>query len=156
MRIPAAWKVSNSEEALDLIPDAGNSKVRMARFPEAKPFTIDDAGGRDLSALAASQLPSDAKNVVPLPVEINPLPLFGWKTLEATCRYDYFGQIMRRSVMYLSMLPGRVVQLTVIAPDADFDKVHKQARQIMGSWFEPTRDLPPDLLQKREEAAPGS
>ena len=62
---------------------------------------------------------------------------------------------MRRSLMYINMLPGRVVQLSVVAAEADFDQVHKAGRQILSSWFEPSRVLPPDLQKKYETAAGG-
>ena len=148
LRILSTWKVFNTGQSLDCLPDTAASKVRLERFPGAKLLTIDQTGGQELQQLATGQLPDDAKKVVALPVELNPLPLYGWSTMEATFRYEYFGQIVRRSVMYISMIPGRVVQFTVTAQDSDFDKVHKQARQLLGSWFEPSRDLPPDLQSK--------
>ena len=148
LRILPTWQVFNTAQAIDCMPDTPNTKVRLEQFAGPKLLTIDQAGGRDLGQIAASQIPGDAKNVAALPVELNPLPLFGWNTLEASFRYDYFGQTVRRSVMYVSMIPGRILQLTVIAPEADFVKVHKQAFQLLGSWFEPSRDLPPDLQAK--------
>ena len=148
LRILPTWKAFNTAQSLDCIPDTANSKVRLENFAGSKLLTIDQTGGLELQQLATAQLPGDAKKVVALPIELNPLPLYGWKTLEATFRYEYFGQPVRRSVLYVSMIPGRVVELTVTAPDADFDKVHKQARQLLGSWFEPSRDLPPDLQRK--------
>ena len=148
LRILPTWKVFNTAQALDCIPDTANSKVRLEPYEGSKLLTIDQAGGLELQQLATGLLPNDARNVVAQPVELNPLPLFGWSTLEVTFRYEYFGQPVRRSVMYVSMIPGRVVQLTVTAPEADFGKVHKQARQLLGSWFEPSRDLPPDLQLK--------
>ena len=148
LRIMANWKVFNDAQTLECLPDTANSKLRLEHFSGPKLLTIDQAGARELQQLAATQILPDAKNVVALPPELNPLPLFGWNTLEVAHRYDYFGAPMRRSVMYVSMMPGRVVQLTVTAPDTDFDKVHKEARKFLGSWFEPSRDLPPDLQRK--------
>lgn len=148
LRISAAWHVFNNAQALECLPETANSKIRLEHFPGVKPLTIDQAGARDLQQLATGQVPADAKGMVVMPAELNPLPLYGWNTLEVVFRYEYFGQPVRRSVMYVGMLPGRLVQLTVTAPDADFDKVHKQARQMLGSWFEPSRDLPPDLQSK--------
>lgn len=148
LRILPSWQTFNTAQAIDCIPDIPDSKVRLERFPGSALLTIDAAGGLALQQIAASQMPGDAKEVVALPAELNPLPLYHWNTLEATFRYQYFGKPVRRSVMYVSMIPGRVVQLTVTASDADFDKLHKQAHQMLSSWFEPTRDLPPDLQQK--------
>ena len=148
LRIPPTWKVIGNAQALDCFPEGTLSEVRLEPFKGDKLLTIDQAGTRDLMQQSTSQLPADAKNVTALPAELNPLPIFGWSTLEASVRYDLLGRLMRRSVMYVSMLPGRVLQLTVIGPDADFDKLHKQARQMLGSWFEPSRDLPPELQRK--------
>ena len=144
------WKVFNVAQVLECTPTFANSTVRLQHSPASKPLTIDQAGSRELLQQAMSQLPPEAKNVVALPVEFNPLPIFQWNTMEVTFRYEYFGQAMRRSVMYLGMLPDRLVQMTIIAQDADFDKLHKEARQLMASWFEPSRDLPPDLQRKYE------
>ena len=41
-------------------------------------------------------------------------------------------------------------------PDADFDAIHKQARQFLSSWFEPSRDLPPELQRKYEDPQLGN
>ena len=148
LRILPSWKSFNTAQAIDCVPNTANSKVRLEQFPGGKLLTIDQIGGRDLQQLALAQMPGDAKKIEAVSVELNPLPLFGWNTLEATFRYEYFGQPTKRSVLYVSMIPGRVVEMTVTAPEADFDKVHKQARQLLGSWFEPGRDLPPDLQRK--------
>lgn len=154
-RVPPAWKVSNSAQSLDFVPDTAGAMVHVEPYAGPKLLTIDQAGGRDLLQQATAQLPHDAKNPAAYPAELNPLPLFGWQTLEVAFRYDYFGAPVRRSVMYLSMIPGRVVQMTVIAPESSFAKVHKQACQLMGSWFEPSRDLPPDLRAKYDAPMPG-
>ncbi len=156
VRPPANWKMYNDAQALEFLPAPTNSRVRVEAYSGPKALTVDQAGARDLQQMATVQLPAEAKAPVPLPPELNPLPLFGWHTMQVAFRYTYFGQPMRRSVMYLSMIPGRTVQLTVIAPEADYDKIEKQARQFMSSWFEPTRDLPPELLKKYEAPEPGT
>ena len=148
LRFPPDWQVFNSEQALDFIPSVAGSKVRLERDPADKPLTIDAAGVKALAQQVAAQLPVDAKNVAPLDPVLDALAIFGWKSMEVGFHYEYYGQALRRSVLYLNMLPGRVVKLTVIAPEADFDKVHKQARGIASSWFEPSRDLPPELQKK--------
>ena len=155
LSIPANWKALGGGAALDFIPDTADSGARLGLYQGAKPLTIDAAGGQDLLGQVTSQLPPDAKNAKVLGVDIDPLSIFGWRTLEVTLSYEYFGVTMRRSVMYLNMLPGRLVQLSVVAPDTDFNKVHKQARQILTSWFEPNRDLPPDLQEKYGAGAGG-
>jgi hypothetical protein len=153
LTIPRNWGISDGGAGMDLTPEVANSSVRIGNYQGSKLLTIDQAGGQDLLGQINAQLPPDAKNAKVLTVNLNPLAIFGWQTMEVTLTYDYFGQAMRRSLMYLSMFPGRVVQFTVVAPDADFDKVHKAARQILSSWFEPSRDLPPDLQEKYEHAA---
>ncbi len=156
VRPPVNWKMYNDAQALEFLPSPTNSRVRVEAYHGNKALTVDQAGALDLLQVATAQLPAEAKNPVPLPPELNPLPLFGWHTMQVTFHYNYFGQAMRRGVMYLSMIPGRTVQLTVIAPEADYDKIEKQARQFMGSWFEPSRDLPPELQKKYEAPEPGT
>jgi hypothetical protein len=153
LSIPRNWKISNGGAGMELTPDTARSTVRLGKYQNSRLLTIDQAGGQDLVGQITTQLPPDAKNAKVLAVDLNPLAIFGWQTLEVSITYDYFGEAMRRSLMYLLMLPGRVVQLTVVAPAGDFDKVHKEARHILSSWFEPSRDLPPDLQNKYENAA---
>jgi hypothetical protein len=143
--IPANWKVLGGGGALECVPDTPDSSIILGSYQGSKLLTIDQAGGRDLTGLISAELPKDAKNARVTSITVDPLPIFGWKTLEATVDYELFGQALRRSILYVSMTPGRVVELKVIAPEAVFDKVHKQARHLLSSWFEPTRDLPPDL-----------
>ena len=153
LTLPYNWQVNGGGAGLECIPETAGASVRLGNYQGSKLLTIDQAGGEDLLAQLTGQLPSDAKNAKVVSLDLNPLSIFGWQTMEVTLRYDYFGQTLRRSLMYLNMRPGRVVQLTVIAPEADFDKVHKQARQILSSWFEPSHDLPPDLQQKYDAGA---
>ena len=155
LTVPRNWKVSDGPAGLELTPDTAGSKIWVGNYQGSKLLTIDQAGGEALVGQISVQLPPEAKNAKVAAVDLNPMAIFNWQTLEVTVTYDYFGQAMRRSLMYLSMLPGRVVQLSVVAPDANFVQVHKGARQILSSWVEPSRDLPPELRNRYEEAAPG-
>ena len=58
---------------------------------------------------------------------------------------------MRRSVLYINMIPGRVVQVSVTATPENFEKVHEKVRQFMFNWFEPKRDLNRDAAREYEE-----
>ena len=155
LRLPPEWQVADTSGSIDINAGGAEAHVRLELYADGKPLTIDEAGGRQLLAQAISKLPPDAKGVVPVSVDLNPLPIFGWKTVEASFRYQYFGETLHRSVMYVEMLPERIVQLTVLAPETDFPRIHKQARQILSSWFEPSRDLPPDLQRKYEAPVSG-
>ena len=148
LQLPNLWKTFDGPAGIDFIPNVPDSKVRLESVKGSKPLTVDQAGARDLLAKVGSQVPEGGKAVELLPVEMNALPIFNWQTMEVTVNYELFGQKMRRSILHAQMMPGRTVELTVVAPDADFLRVHKEARHILSSWFEPTRDLPPDLLQK--------
>lgn len=155
MRIPNTWKVSDSAQALDCIPEQGGSRVVIEQVGGGKPFLLDDAVRRELDTDAGKTLPSGARNVTELPPRTDLLPIFGWTTLEICHRYEFYGQAMRRGILYVNMLPGRVVRVTVTAPDAVFDAVHEQMRLVMSGWFEPKRDLPPDLARKYEDGVLG-
>lgn len=150
LQLPNLWTVIDGEAGLDFVPNAANSKVRIESVKSTPPLNVDETGGRALLGQVTGQVPDGAKQIVALAAELNPMPLFGWQTLEATVSYELVGEKMRRSIMYVKMLPGRIVALTVVARDADFDRVHTEARHILSSWFEPSRDLPPDLQKKYE------
>ncbi len=155
LRIPNQWKVSDSAHALDCIPEQGGSRVVIEQISGKQALALDAAGRSALDADAGKTLPSGAKNATELPPRTDLLPVFGWTTLELSHRYEFYGQAMRRSILYINMIPGRVVQVTVTAPDAAFDAVHEQMRLVMSGWFEPKRDLPPDLAQKYEDGILG-
>ncbi len=155
MRFPNTWKVSDSAHALDCIPPQGGSRVVIEQVGGKQAVALDAAGRSELGANVGKTLPSGARNVMELPARTDLLPVFGWTTLELSHRYEFYGQVMRRSVLYVNMIPGRVVQVTVTAPDAAFDDVHEQMRLILSGWFEPKRDLPPGLAQKYEDGTLG-
>ncbi len=155
LRIPNTWKVSDSAQALDLIPQQSGSRVVIEQVSGKQALAFDAAGQHELDTNAGKTLPAGSKNVTELPPRTDLLPIFGWTTLEICHRYEFYGQGMRRGILYVNMIPGRVVQVTVTAPDAVFDAVHEQMRLVMSGWFEPKRDLPPDLARKYEEGTLG-
>lgn len=155
VRIPNTWKVSDSAQALDLIPQESGSRVVVQQMTGKQALALDAAGQHDLDTNAGKTLPQGSTNVTELPPRTDLLPIFGWTTLELCHRYEFYGQVMRRSLLYINMVPGRVVQVSVVAPDAVFDAVHEQMRLLLSGWFEPKRDLPPDLARKYEEGTLG-
>ena len=148
--IPNKWKVADSPTGLEMIPDQGGCRVNISQVLGVQSLPMDAGGRVEILKRVVAQLPGGAKNVEALPPADNLLPIFNWTSVEFSHRYDFYGQKLRRSVLYVNMLPGRVVQMTVVAPDAVFDEVHNQARLILSNWFEPKRDLPPDLAREYE------
>ena len=100
---------------------------------------------------AQAAIPNGAKNIKPVAEVKDLVPVFGWKSFEVTYQYEFFGQDLQRSMLYINMFPGRVVQVSVTATVADFEKVHEQTRKLMVGWFEPKRDLSPDQARDYEE-----
>ena len=64
--------------------------------------------------------------------------------------YDFYGQSLCHSVMFMNMRPGRVVQVSITAPKANYEAVHDAVRVLMFSWFEPSKDLPKETARKLE------
>ena len=147
LQIPGTWSVSSGGDEIICRSDVGSTEVRLGNY-HGPAFKVDEPSGQELARRVVSQVPAGAKNMATLPVEYNPFPIFGWTDVQVTVRYEFYGQILRHSVMFINMTPGRVVTLSVTATDAEFDKMYKQARAILSSWFEPSRDLPPDLARK--------
>ena len=148
--IPNKWKVSDSPTGLEMVPDQAGCRVDISQVLGVQSLPMDASGRVELLKKAVALLPGGAKNVEALPPVDNLLPIFNWTSVEFSHRYDFYGQKLHRSVLYINMLPGRVVQMTVVAPEAVFDEVHNQARLILSNWFEPKRDLPPDLAREYE------
>ena len=153
LRIPADWKAVDSPASLELIPAKPGCDVKISQV-SAQALPLDAAGVATLQKQAESQIPKGAVKTTALPVANNVLPVYAWTSVEFTYRYEIFNQPMRRSVCYINMLPGRVVQWSVVAPDESFDAVHEGARVLMFHWFEPKRELPPEMARKYEAGEP--
>ena len=154
LTIPNNWKVLDSPTGLDLTPARAGSRVTISQIGGVQSLPMDASGRVELLKRVVAQLPGGAKNVEALPPVDNLVPIFKWTSVEFSHRYDFYGQKMRRSVLFINMLPGRVVQMSVIAPDDFFEEVHNQARMIISNWFEPKRDLPPELAREYESGQP--
>ena len=155
MRIPRAWQVSDSPSALELIPNVANCRVRIENVAGVQVLPFDPAGKIALRKQIDGTVPAGAKNLVALPDEDNPLPIFGWKDLEMTRSYDFYGQTVCQGMIFFNMRPGRVVLVTITAPKADYDKLHDAVRVLMFSWFEPSKDLSKETARKLEEGTLG-
>lgn len=150
LQIPDHWKASDSPAALDLIPDKPGCHVAISQV-KGTALPLDAAGKELLGKQVLGQIPKGATKVETLPILDGLLPTGHWTSAEWTYRYEFFGQTMRYSVCYVNMLPGRIVQWSVTAPDALFDAVHEQARVLMFQWFEPKRELSPEMAREYEQ-----
>ncbi len=150
LQYPGNWQVFDGADGLDFTPNGSNARIRLGRY-QGSELTIDEAGARALLQQINARVPKEATNVVALPANYNPLPLFGWTDLEVTVRYDFYGQTVRQSLMYVHMKPGRLIEFSMTAPDKEFEGLYRPARSVLSSWFEPSRDLPPELARQYEE-----
>lgn len=151
LHIPRKWTTMSSGEQLVLLPGKASCEAQITQVRGVQALPLDPTGLAALRKAAQETLPQGAKDIK-LAGETNDLlPLFGWKSYETKFEYDFFGQAMSRSVLYINMIPGRVVRVSVTAPVTDFDKVHEQVRELMFGWFEPNRDLSPAAAREYEE-----
>ena len=153
LRIPLGWQASSSAAKIDLLPDQPSSQVQISQMHGVKALPLDPDGLAALRKSAQAAIPDGAKNVKPVAEVKDLLPVFGWKSFEVTFQYEFFGQQLQRSVLYINMLPGRVVQVSVTSTTADFENVHEKTRKLMFGWFEPKRDLSPDEAREYEEGS---
>ena len=122
--------------------------IRQLQGPPALP--LDPAGLDALRKSAQAALPQGAKDIKPVGETRDLLPVFGWKSFEITFDYEFYGQQLRRSILYINMIPGRVVQVEVTSTLPDFENVHEKTRKLMFGWFEPNRDLSPSEARDYE------
>lgn len=150
LRIPRDWKAVSSAERLQFLPPQTSSEVQISQVRGVQALPLDPAGLAALRKDAQARLPEGAKNIQAAGEVSDLLPVFGWKSFEVTFQYEFYGQPMQRSLLYVNMVPGRVVQVSVTAAVADFEAVHERARKLMFGWFEPKRDLSPEAARQYE------
>ena len=150
LRIPNDWKIASSPERLEFMPPETSSQVQLSQVNGARELPLDAPGLAALRKDAQARLPEGAKNVRAAGEDNGLLPVFGWKSFEVTFEYEFYGQQMRRSMLYVNMIPGRVVRVSVTAAVPDFEKIHEKMRRLMYGWFEPNRDLPPEQARQYE------
>ena len=150
LHVPHGWSANGGGGQLVLVPDKPSSEVLIRQLGGAPALPLDATGLATLRKTAQAALPQGSKDIKQTG-EINDLlPVFGWKSFEVTFDYNFFGQQMRRSFLYINMIPGRVVAVQVTSTASDFDEVHEKARKLMFGWFEPNRDLTPDAAREYE------
>ncbi len=154
LRIPNSWKASDSPAALDLVPDQAGSSVNITQVKTKDLLPLDAGSKQNLLKEVTAQIPGGAKKVEALPEVTDLLPIYKWTSVEFAHRYEFFGQTVRRGVLFVNMQPGRVVRVTITAPDKDFDNIHEQTRVMMYHWFEPKRELAPEMARQYEEGKP--
>ena len=150
LRIPRGWLATGGER-LVLQPEQSSSGVYINQLKGVQALPLDPGGLAVLRKAAQATLPSGAKEIKPAGEVSDLLPVFGWKSFEATFDYEFYGQRMRSSVLYINMIPGRVVQASVTALVPHFEQVHEKMRKLMFGWFEPKRDLSPNDAKEYEE-----
>ena len=140
----------SSPEQLQFLPAQTGSQVQIGQLRGVQALPLDAAALEALRKDARAHLPEGAKDIKAVGEASDLLPVFDWKSFEVTFEYEFYGQTVRRSQLYINMLPGRVVQVGVTATPADFDKIHEEMRKMMFGWFEPNRSLTPDAAHEYE------
>lgn len=151
LHIPHGWSASGGGGQLTLVPNLPSSEVQVRQLAGPPALPLDPAGLDALRKSALASVPQGAKDIKPAGEIKDLLPVFGWKSFEATFEYEFYGQLMRHSVLYINMIPGRVIQVSVTSIAPDFEGVHESVRKMMFGWFEPKRDLNPDAAKEYED-----
>ena len=150
LHLPAKWIVADSPQALNFTPDRVQSCVRLEQVSEAKSLPLDEVNRAFLRRrMSCAPLPG-ATRITTLWEKRDTLAILDWRSFEITQSYEFNGQAFRRCALYLDLGHERVVQLSVYAAEKDFDEIHAETVRLMSSWFEPSKDLPPDLARAYE------
>ena len=151
LHIPRGWSANGAGSSLLLLPDQASSEVVIRQLSGPPALPLDPTGLEALRKATQATLPQGASNIKASGETKDLLPFPEWKSFEAAFDYDFYGVPMRRSVLYINMVPGRVIQVSVSAPTTEFDQVHELTRQLMFNWFEPKRELSPESAKDYEE-----
>ena len=63
-----------------------------------------------------------------------PLPIFHWKNHEFVLEYEFFGEVYRRSVLFLNLDSKEQLMMTSLASKTEYAKVHDIAFDVLRSW----------------------
>ncbi len=153
LRIPNTWKTTDRPEALELFPGPEGCVVRLENVGATRALPLDETGKAALRQQIDAAVPIGAKNVVALPERDNPLPINNWKDVELTRSYDFYGQQIIQSMMFINMIPGRVIRVTITALKPEYEKIQTQVQVLLFSWSEPDPNV---VLQPNGEVRGGS
>ena len=151
LRIPRGWSATSTAAMLTFVPEQPSTVVQVSQVAGVQALPMDADGLTALRKAAQKAVPEGAKAITPAGETSDLLPVMGWTSFEVTYDYEFFGQSMRRSLLYVNMLPGRVIQVSVNSTATDFDKVHGKMRNMIYGWFEPNRSLSPAEAKEYEE-----
>ena len=130
IELPRDWRVSGSPQTLDCVPAPMSCHVRIDQAG-SRPWPFDAPGKIDLRKRALDAIPPGAKNVLSLPDQSDVVPLAGWSSLEVANTYEFYGQKMRRDVLYVNLPEHRVWQVSITTPEANFTAIHDQTRLML-------------------------
>ena len=150
MDFPPDWKVTDSPQSLDFLPPHAGCHVLIEQAGR-QPWPFDESGKTALRKRVTDSVPQGAKNIQPLPEQANLIPFDGWSSFEVGQAYEFFGQKMCRSVLFVNLPEHRVWQVTITTPEADAAGVHGQIRQMLYGMFEPNKMLSGSALQRYKD-----
>ena len=133
--LPRGWRTTADASSINSVPpDASGALIRIEKSSLAPDTPFRDAGLDVYRRRALAGVPQGAANIKIVAEKADPLPIFGWKDYEFTVSYDFFGQSLSRSVVFINLNPKQQILMTVSATQGDFDKVRGQGMTVMQSW----------------------
>ena len=133
--LPRGWRTTADAGSITSVPpDASGALLRIEKSTLGPDTPFRDAGLDVYRRRALAGVPQGAVNARIVAEKADPLPIFGWKDYEVTVSYDFFGQSLSRSVVFINLNPKQQILLTVSATQGDFDKVRGQGMTVMQSW----------------------
>ena len=134
--LPRGWHTTADAGSITTVaPDASGALIRIEKSPLTPATLFRDAGLDVYRQRVLAGIPQGATNTRIVTEKADPLPIFGWKDYEFTVSYDFFGQSLRRSVVFVNLNPKEQILMTVSAGQSEFDKVRGQGMTVMQSWM---------------------
>ncbi|PZR79099.1 MAG: hypothetical protein DLM52_01755 [Chthoniobacterales bacterium] len=131
---PPGWTYSGSASKLSLYPP-GNSQAeaRISLVALSERADFGEEGLKKLIAAAMACAPKDGTAVAVISTDRNPIKISGKETFRVLLRYNLFGQVFKRSVIFLNRERDQI-RFEFAARDSDFDTLEQAFRSSLCTW----------------------
>jgi hypothetical protein len=126
---PADWRVSGTEDELQLISPLAQSDARITQGPKTEDVITPQAIAQ-LKQEILAKLPEDATAIEWSEDRVNPLEICGQPTHEVELSYSAFGKRFKSSLLVCNFT-DRQLRFRVLAPLAEFARVYEPFRQSL-------------------------
>ena len=133
--LPYDWASVSDEQSISVSPrNLSNCEIRVSKSPLTPQTAFNESTLDIYRNSVKSLIPRDAVNLRIIEEKPSPLPVFNWKDYEFVASYNLYGELFKRSMIFISLNPKEQILVSAVSPDISYEFVHKTALELMFSW----------------------